>query len=90
MCFLPPLDTSKSKNDISSYLSTLTDMVNINTPINSTYELLYESLEDNSFQVVVNKKVNGISDISVLPLNKKFFSSKVYTPPHEFEPIQLF
>ena len=40
--------------------------------------LSYESLEDNSFQVVVNKKVNGIPDISVLPLNKKFFSSKIY------------
>ena len=63
---------------ISDYLSKLTDIVNINTPINCSYNLSYQPLEDNSFQIVVNKKVNGIPDISVLPLNKKFFSSKIY------------
>ncbi|MEL0280800.1 MAG: toprim domain-containing protein, partial [Gammaproteobacteria bacterium] len=78
MCLLPPLDTSKSKSVISDYLSKLTDLVNINTPINCSYNLSYQSLEDNSFQIVVNKKVNGIPDISILPLNKKFFSSKIY------------
>jgi DNA gyrase subunit B len=78
MCLLPPLDTSKSKSVISDYLSKLTDLVNINTPINCSYDLSYQPLEDNSFQIVVNKKVNGIPDISVLPLNKKFFSSKIY------------
>ena len=78
MCFLPPLDTSKSKNDISKYLSTLTDIVNINTPINCTYELSYESLEDNSFKVVVNKKVNGITDIPVA-IKQEVLQFKVYT-----------
>ena len=78
MCLLPPLDTSKSESVISNYLLQLTDLVNINTPINCSYNLSYQPLEDNSFQIVVNKKVNGIPDISVKPLNKKFFSSKIY------------
>jgi len=78
MSLLPPLDTSKSESAVSAYLSKLTDIVNINTPINCSYSLSYQSLEDNSFQIVVNKKVNGIPDISAQPLNKKFFSSKIY------------
>ena len=78
MCLLPPLDTSKSESVISDYLLKLTDIVNSNTPINCSYNLSYQPLDDNSFQIVVNKKVNGIPDISVLPLNKKFFSSKIY------------
>ena len=78
MSLLPPLDVSKSENIISNYLSTLTDIVNINTPINYSYKLSYQPIEEDSFQVVVDKKINGISDISLLPLNKKFFNSKIY------------
>ena len=78
MSFLPPLVASASVDEISKYLSSLEEIVNSNTPINCSYVLNYETLANDSFQVVVDKKVNGISDLSILPLNKKFFSSKIY------------
>ena len=48
------------------------------SPINISYDLSYSPLEDNSFQINVMKKTNGILDPTILPINKKFFSSNTY------------
>jgi DNA gyrase subunit B len=48
------------------------------SPINISYTLSYDKLEHESFQINVTKKVNGIIDPTIVPINKKFFSSQTY------------
>jgi DNA gyrase subunit B len=42
------------------------------------YNFSFDILEHESFQINIVKKVNGIVDPTVLPINKKFFSSQTY------------
>ena len=80
MSFIKPLDISKSDNSkyICEYIVHLNNIVNNMSPINISYDLSYSPLEDNSFQINVMKKTNGILDPTILPINKKFFSSNTY------------
>ena len=83
MAFIYPInteDTEQSDNldAISEYTKSLCDLVNIISPINYSYELALNELNDNSYEIIVSKKVNGVPDTSVSPINKKFFSSKTY------------
>ena len=80
MSFIPTLSV-KNKNNISEldkYIQHLADAVRLLSPINITYKFSYEILEHESFQINIIKKVNGIVDPTVLPINKKFFSSQTY------------
>ena len=63
---------------ISEYIKSLCDLVNIISPINFSYDLALNELDDNSYEIIISKKVNGVPDTSVSPINKKFFSSKTY------------
>ncbi len=81
MSFLSPLNNEKNINDeayVKSYIEDLKNLVKLISPVNVSYDLVYESLEDSSFHIKIDKRVNGISDPLILPINKKFFSSKTY------------
>ncbi len=83
MAFINPINTQGTdQNDnldaISEYIKSLCDLVNIISPINFTYSLSLNELDDNSYEIIISKKVNGVLDTSVTPINKKFFSSKTY------------
>ena len=83
MAFINPInveDTDQSDNldSISEYTKSLCDLVNIISPINFSYDLTLSELDDNSYEIIISKKVNGVPDTSVSPINKKFFSSKTY------------
>ncbi len=83
MAFISPInvnDTDQNDNldTISEYIKSLCDLVNIISPINFSYDLTLNELDDNSYEIIVSKKVNGVPDTSVSPINKKFFSSKTY------------
>jgi DNA gyrase subunit B len=80
MSFIPPLSVKNKNNtlDLDKYIQYLTDTVRSLSPINITYKFSYEILEHESFQINLIKKVNGIIDPTVLPINKKFFSSQTY------------
>jgi DNA gyrase subunit B len=81
MSLIPPL-FSESKDqdmDLEDYIQYLSDAVRLLSPINITYDFSPETLEHNSFQINIDKKVNGINDTSVRPINKKFFSSQTYS-----------
>ena len=83
MAFIKPInvdDTDQNDNldAISEYIKSLCDLVNIISPINFTYDLTLNELDDNSYEIIISKKVNGVPDTSVSPINKKFFSSKTY------------
>jgi DNA gyrase subunit B len=77
---IPPLSdkSAYSEKDLNSYISVLSEMLKIISPINISYTLSYEKLEHQSFQINVVKKVNGVIDPSIAPINKKFFSSQTY------------
>ena len=80
MSFIEPLSdnpTSASK-ELDNYLSKLSELLKDISPINISYTLSHEVLEHESFQINVIKKVNGIIDPSIAPINKKFFSSQTY------------
>jgi DNA gyrase subunit B len=80
MCFIPILSV-KNKNNTSQldkYIQQLADVVRLLSPINITYKFSYEILEHESFQINIIKKINGITDPTLLPINKKFFSSQTY------------
>jgi len=81
MSFIPTLSVKNKKNnttDLDKYIQYLADTVRLLSPINITYKFSYEILEHESFQINIIKKVNGIVDPTVLPINKKFFSSQTY------------
>ena len=81
MSFIPTLSVKNKKNnttDLDKYIQYLADTVRLLSPINITYKFSYEILEHESFQINIIKKVNGIVDPAVLPINKKFFSSQTY------------
>tara|TARA_Y100000768_G_scaffold155513_2_gene116133 strand:+ start:332 stop:2740 length:2409 start_codon:yes stop_codon:yes gene_type:complete len=80
MAFIKPLEHEAihNKNTILSFISSLENILSTTSPINVSYEFSYDSLEHDSFQIKVTKKVNGILDTLVAPINKKFFSSQTY------------
>ena len=80
MSFIPTLSVKNKNNttDLDKYIQYLADTVRLLSPINITYKFSYEILEHESFQINIIKKVNGIVDPTVLPINKKFFSSQTY------------
>ncbi len=83
MAFINPINENDThQNDsldaISEYIISLSHLVNIISPINFTYDLTLNELDDNSYEIIISKKVNGVPDTSVSPINKKFFSSKTY------------
>jgi DNA gyrase subunit B len=80
LSLIPPLPNKSdhSEKDLNNYISLLEKMLKIISPINISYSLSYESLEHQSFQINVVKKVNGVIDPSIAPINKKFFSSQTY------------
>ena len=80
MSFIPTLSVQNKNNttDLDKYIQYLADTVRLLSPINITYKFSYEILEHESFQINIIKKVNGIVDPAVLPINKKFFSSQTY------------
>jgi DNA gyrase subunit B len=81
MSFIPTLSTKNKNNtsELDKYIQYLADAVRLLSPINITYKFSYEILEHESFQINIIKKVNGIVDPTILPINKKFFSSQTYT-----------
>jgi DNA gyrase subunit B len=79
MSLIPPLSVKNNNNlDLDNYIQYLSDTVRSLSPINITYKFSYEILEHESFQINLIKKVNGIIDPTILPINKKFFSSQTY------------
>ena len=83
MAFLKPLhsddaDLTDNLDAVSEYIESLCELVNIISPINLNYNLALSNLDDNSFEIKVSKRVNGVPDTSVGAINKKFFSSKTY------------
>jgi DNA gyrase subunit B len=80
MSFIPALSTKNKNNtsELDKYIQYLADAVRLLSPINITYKFSYEILEHESFQINIIKKVNGIVDPTILPINKKFFSSQTY------------
>jgi hypothetical protein len=80
LSLIPPLSDQSEHNekDLNNYISLLEKMLKIISPINISYSLSYERLEHQSFQINVVKKVNGVIDPSIAPINKKFFSSQTY------------
>ena len=83
MAFINPINSENTdQNDnldaISDYLISLCNLANIISPINFSYDLTLNELNDNSYEIIISKKVNGVPDTSVSPINKKFFSSKTY------------
>ena len=83
MAFIKPIntdDTNQTENldDLTEYLNSLSKLVNIISPINFSYDLALNELDDNSYEIKISKKVNGVPETSVAAINKKFFSSKTY------------
>ena len=80
MSFIQPLSVNAKsyKKDLDSYLKKLSELLKDISPINISYTLTHEELEHDSFQINVAKKVNGIIDPTIVPINKKFFSSQTY------------
>ena len=60
------------------YITRLSLLLKDISPINISYSLSHEKLDHDSFQINVIKKVNGIIDPTIAPINKKFFSSQTY------------
>jgi DNA gyrase subunit B len=80
LSLIPPLSEQSGhcEKDLDNYLTLLAKLLKIISPINISYSLSYETLEHQSFQINVTKKVNGVIDPSIAPINKKFFSSQTY------------
>ena len=80
MAFLNPIsgDDVDNLDAISQYIKTLTKLVSIISPINVSYDLSLNELDDDSYEIIISKKVNGVHDTSVASINKKFFFSKTY------------
>ena len=79
MALIKPLDSFGQDTDaLEKYLLKLKSIITLMSPINIAYSLHLEELEQESFQIMVEKKINGILDTVVSPINKKFFSSQTY------------
>ena len=80
MSFIEPLPVNANcgKHVLDNYLDKLSELLKDISPINISYTLSNEELEHESFQINVIKKVNGIIDPTIAPINKKFFSSQTY------------
>ncbi len=80
MSFIEPLsdNPNSASKELDNYLSKLSELLKDISPINISYTLSHEQLEHESYQINVIKKVNGIVDTSIVPINKKFFSSQTY------------
>jgi len=80
MALINQLDTSKTldKDTQDKYILNLESVLSSLAPINISYKLSSELLEHGSFQINVVKKINGIIDTTVAPINKKFFLSQTY------------
>tara|TARA_Y100000022_G_C13254489_1_gene378946 strand:- start:62 stop:2464 length:2403 start_codon:yes stop_codon:yes gene_type:complete len=80
MAYLPPINESLSNDTkhIASYIKSLQHLVTALSPINITYSLTLNNLDDNSYEIALEKKINGVLDLTVSSINKKFFSSKTY------------
>ena len=75
MAYLPPITSQTADNikTVTKYVDNLSNLVAALSPINITYDLSLNELDDNSYEITVSKKVNGVLDMTVLPINKKFF-----------------
>ena len=80
MAIIPPLDDQSlnNKKKLPSYVDSLSSLVSAISPINITYELSLSELDDDSFDINILKRVNGVIDTTIAPINKKFFYSKTY------------
>ncbi len=80
MSFIEPLHDNANfdAQALDNYLAKLSKLLKDISPINISYTLSYDELEHESFQINVTKKVNGIIDSTIVPINKKFFSSQTY------------
>ena len=86
MAFIKPINSNHTDHTedtvnlavISKYIKSLSKLVNIISPINFSYDLALNELDDNSYEITISKKVNGVPDTSVAAINKKFFFSKTY------------
>ena len=79
MAYLPPITSQTADNikTVTKYVDNLSNLVAALSPINITYDLSLNELDDNSYEITVSKKVNGVLDMTVLPINKKFFFLKL-------------
>ena len=80
MAYLPPINKTLSEDikHIESYTKELQRIVSELSPINISYNLSLNNLDDDSYEISVEKKINGVLDMTVSPINKKFFFSKTY------------
>ncbi len=80
MAFIKPLDdeSMKDKKIVNEYISNIELILKTIAPINVSYKLSLKMLEHDSFEILVDKKINGIPDAVIRPINKKFFSSQTY------------
>jgi DNA gyrase subunit B len=80
MSFIEPLhdNVNSGAPELDNYLIKLSELLKDISPINISYDLSHDDLEHESFQINVIKKVNGIIDPTIVPINKKFFSSQTY------------
>jgi DNA gyrase subunit B len=80
MSFIEPLPNNAncSTKELNNYLTKLSEMLKATSPINISYALSHKELDHESFQISVVKKVNGVIDPTIAPINKKFFSSQTY------------
>ena len=79
MAFLRPLsdNTISNPKNIESYISEMSSILKVISPVNVTYALTYEPLVDDSFQINIEKRVNGIIDPTLSPINKNSSSLKL-------------
>ena len=80
MSFIEPLSdvANCGAKQLDMYITRLSLLLKDISPINISYSLSHEKLDHDSFQINVIKKVNGIIDPTIAPINKKFFSSQTY------------
>ena len=73
------LDTIKNEDTLKSWCSKFNVFLNKNTPININFDIKpsKEALNDKTYSVNINKKVNGVIT-NLEPLNRHFFSSDSY------------
>ena len=80
MALIKPFEATDVQDSeaLNNYLLKLQSILAVMSPINITYNLHLKKLEQESFHIIVEKKINGILDTIISPINKKFFSSQTY------------
>ncbi len=80
MALIKPFEATDGQDSeaLNNYLLKLQSILAVMSPINITYNLHLKKLEQESFHIIVEKKINGILDTIISPINKKFFSSQTY------------